>query len=217
MSARPWRGGTVWLALLAALALGSRTGATPSREVHNLVAIQFVESPPTGLVVSGGLLGVPDSSGAFPVPYRRFDPTTGNLADPGRAFGDALIFTNLRPGTYRLAMVFLDESKLATRVLPKRHGRLEDRCPVYADSIPALTFTVGDGEFRYLGRLVRRSLPSLNGGEAGDQVWKTRLDWSAGDEIKVAKALRKRKNLASWRELIASRLAAIDSTAAPSR
>jgi hypothetical protein len=193
------------MALLVTLA--SAASAEPIPPIHNLAMIEFVESPPTGLVISGGLLGVPDSSGVFPTPYRRFDPTTGNHADPGRVDGDALVFANLRPGTYRLAMVFLTESRLASRVLPKHRERLEDHCLVYADSLPALTFTIGDGECRYLGRVVRRSLPSLAG---DDGLWKTTLEWSAGDERKVLKSLEKRKDMKSWRELLEAHRVALD-------
>jgi len=208
MNARRIGAGTMAaVTLVTSMALG-HGDATAREPGHNLVTIEFVEYPPTGLVVSGGLLGVPDSSGAFPDPYRRFDPATGNRADPGRAVGDALVFTNLRPGTYRLAMVFLEESKFASRVLPKHGTRLADRCPVYGDSIPELTFSVGEGEFRYLGRVTRRSNPTLEGGSDG--LWNTRLEWSHGDEVKVVRSMSKRKSLAAWRPLIAARLATLE-------
>jgi hypothetical protein len=200
------------LALTALLVPGlpsSRTGAAPVPNLCNLAAIEFVDSPPTGLVVSGGLLGVPDSAGVFPVPYRRFDPNTTQGADPGRTAGDALVFANLRPGTYRLAMVFLHESRLASKVLPKHGERLEDHCLVYADSLAPLTFTIRDGEFYYLGRLVRRMLPSLSDQQ---DLWKTTLEWSKGDERKVVKSLSKRKDMASWRDLLTARLATLDSS-----
>lgn len=200
-------------ALAGAIGLVAQAVGAPLPNVHNLVAIEFVESPPTGLVVSGGLLGVPDSTGGFPVPYRRFDAATGNFADPGRVAGDALLFTNLRPGTYRVAMVFLDESKLAGKLLPKHKEKLEDHCLVYGDSIPELTFTVRDSQYLYLGRLVRRSMPTLSG--AGDEaLWNTRVFWSPGDELKVLKSQRKRKELEPWQELIEARLAVLDSSAA---
>jgi hypothetical protein len=138
--------GILWLAFILSLSIisnGSR--ADPIPLIHNLALIEFVESPPTGMTVSGGLLGVPDSSGAFPTPYRRFDPVTGNFADPGRVAGDVLVFANLRPGTYRLALVFLNESKFASRILPKHGDKFEDRCMVYSDSIPNFTFTIAEG------------------------------------------------------------------------
>ncbi len=195
---------------VAAVALWTGPGleAEPLPPVHDLAAIEFVESPPTGLVVSGGLLGVPDSAGVFPKTYMRFDPASEHQADPGRVAGDALVFTNLRPGTYRLAMVFLSESRLAKRVLPKRGAELEDQCSVYSDSLPALTFTIGDGECRYLGRVIRRSMPSL----AGDGLWKTSLEWSAGDERKVLKSMSKRKDLSAWRSIVVSRLSTVESS-----
>ena len=192
----------------------ARLLAEPIPPIHNLAALEFVDAPPTGLVVNGGLLGVTDSSGAFPTPYRRFDPTTGNIADPARTAGDALVFTNLRPGRYRLAMVFLSESKLASRVLPKRREKLEDQVLVYGDSLESLTFTMADGEFRYLGRVVRRSRPDL---DSKEQLWASRLEWVAGDERKVVKSLARKKELAAWRDLLDARMAALDPGAARGR
>jgi hypothetical protein len=211
MSAR--RSLVTLLALGIAVA-GTRLVAEPIPPIHNLAAIEFVDSPPTGLVVSGGLLGVADSSGGFPTPYRRFDPATGNFADPARAAGDALVFTNLRPGRYRLAMVFLSESKFASRVLPKRREKLEDQAMVYGDSLESLSFTIADGEFRYLGRVVRRSTPTL---DSKEQLWTSRLEWVAGDERKVVKSLGKKKDLAPWRDLLDARLAALEPGAARTR
>lgn len=208
------RGSLVTLLALGLVVAGTRLPAAPIPPIHNLVAIEFVDSPPTGLVVSGGLLGVTDSSGAFPTPYRRFDPATGNFADPARVAGDALVFTNLRPGRYRLAMVFLAESKFASRVLPKRREKLEDQATVYGDSLESLTFTIADGEFRYLGRVVRRSKPSL---DSKEDLWASRLEWVAGDERKVVKSLGKKKDLAPWRDLLDARLAALDPGAARGR
>ncbi|TMQ72956.1 MAG: hypothetical protein E6K80_01340 [Candidatus Eisenbacteria bacterium] len=207
--ARAGRASLAWLAALGIAALGAPSQAAPVPPIHDLAVIEFVESPPTGLVVSGGLLGVPDSSGVFPARYQRYDLPTGNSADPGHVAGDALVFTNLRPGTYRLAMVFLSESRLAAKVLPKNASKLEDRCTIYGDSIPALTFRIADGECRYLGRIVRRSLPSLEG---EDGIYKTTMEWSAGDERKVMKSLGKRKDMASWRGLVEGRLTVIDPT-----
>jgi len=155
-------------------------------------------------------LGVADSSGSFPVPYKRFDPVTGNFADPGRVAGDALVFANLRPGRYRLALVFLHESRIATKLLPKHKEKFEDRCMVYSDSLPDLTFTIADGEVRYVGRVIRRVLPTLN----QEDLWKTRVEWTPGDEQRALKSLGKRKDMAPWRELLLARLAMLDSSAA---
>jgi hypothetical protein len=197
------------LALALAVLLGARLHAAPIPPIHDLAAIEFVDAPPTGLVVSGGLLGVTDSAGTFPTPYRRVDVPTGNFADPGRVAGDALVFTNLRPGRYRLAMVFLSESKLARRVLPNKGRKpIEDHCLVYGDSLESISFTIADGEFRYLGRVVRRSMPTL---ESQERLWRTGLEWVAGDERKVVKSLGKHKDLGPWRDLLEARQVAIDS------
>jgi len=208
---RPLRRGIAGLTCVLSLSIpteGARSDAIPL--IHNLAIVEFVDSPPTGLVVSGGLLGVADSSGAFPVPYKRFDPVTGNFADPGRVAGDALVFANLRPGRYRLALVFLHESRIATKLLPKHKEKFEDRCMVYSDSLPDLTFTIADGEVRYVGRVIRRVLPTLN----QEDLWKTRVEWTPGDEQRALKSLGKRKDMAPWRELLLARLAMLDSSAA---
>lgn len=198
------------LLILAVLALPA-AASTRDSTAQNLVVIEFVESPPTGLSVSGGLLGVPDSSGRFPEAFRRFDNVTGQHAPPGRVAGDLLLFTDLRPGTYRLAMVFLEESKLARRLLPKGRQALGDRCTVYSDSIPALTFTIAPGEVVFLGRLARRTLPSM---EDKNELWKTWVEWSGGDTRKALKQLLKRKELSPWRGAIAARLAALEAPGA---
>lgn len=191
----------------AAGAAPAASAATPVDTTRNLVAIEFVESPPTGLVVTGGLLGVPDSSGSFPEPYQRHDPVTGQGAQPGRAFGDVLVFTDLAPGTYRVALVFLGESRLARRLYPKDREPLEDRSMVYGDSIAALTFTVRRGEALYLGRLTRRSRPTL---DDKNELWDIQVHWAPGDERKVLKNLGKRKDLAAWKPLLLARASSLD-------
>lgn len=188
--------------LAAALPAGFASAAPADSSARNLVAIEFVESPPSGLVVTGGLLGVPDSSGRFPETYQRYDPVTGQGAQPGQAFGDVLVFTDLAPGTYRLALVFLGESRLARRLYPKDRQPLEDRCLVYGDSIAALTFMIGEGQALYLGRLTRRSRPTLG---STDELWDIQVGWGPGDERKVLKELLKRKPLAPWRPGLAAR------------
>jgi hypothetical protein len=188
--------------LAAALPPGSALSAPADSSARNLVAIEFVESPPSGLVVTGGLLGVPDSSGRFPEVYQRYDPVTGQGAKPGQAFGDVLVFTDLAPGTYRVALVFLGESRLARRLYPKDRQPLEDRCLVYGDSITGLSFTIGPGEARYLGRLTRRSRPTL---DDKHELWDVQVQWAPGDERKVLKGLLKRKPLAPWRPWLAAR------------
>jgi len=203
----------IGVTVLVALSLAMNGRAAPLPPTRNVAAIEFVDSPPTGLAVSGGLLGVTDSSGAFPVPYRRFDPGSGHFADPGRAVGDALVFTNLRPGTYRLALVFLAESKFATRLLPKHGEKFVDRCMVYSDTIPELTFTITNGEVRYLGRVIRRVLPNLS----GEDHCRSRIEWTAGDERRAVKSLSKHKDMAPWQELLGARQAVLDSTSAKVR
>lgn len=213
--ARPRPRAILGLAVLPCLWGVTVSHAAPIPPIRNLAMIEFVDSPPTGLKVSGGLLGVPDSAGVFPMPYKRFDPVSGNFADPGRVAGDALVFTNLRPGSYRLALVFLTESRIASKLLPKHGEKFEDRCMVYSDTIPELTFTIADQEVRYLGRVIRRVLPSLAGEPEG--LWKSWIDWTPGDERRVVKSLVKRKDMAQWQELIGARLAILDSTSAKVR
>ena len=175
--------------------------------VHNLVAIEFVESPTSGFAVTGGLLGVPDSAGRFPERYQRFDPVTGRMALPGRpAGGDLLVFTNLAPGSYRVAMVFLGESKLAKQLL-KGESIPEDRVLVYGDTLSQITFTVHDRQALYLGRLTRHTRPSL---DDKNELWKSWIDWSAADERKALQSIAKRKDLAAWKDLVSAQLVTLD-------
>jgi hypothetical protein len=185
--------------------------AAPDSSAHNLVVVEFRESPSSGLEVAGGFLGVPDSSGRFPASYRRFDPVTGQNAPPGTTFGNLLAFTDLGPGTYRVALILLEQSPTFRRLFPKEASQLTgDRCLVYADTLPALTFLTGDGDIRYLGRITRNTRPALGTTE----MWEVSLEWSPGDERKAWKTLLKRRDLTPWRDLMERRLAALDSTAA---
>lgn len=178
---------------------------------RNVVAIEFRDSPTQGLVVIGGMLAVPDSSGRFPAEIRRYQPTARNPGARGQGAGDCLVFTDLEPGTYRLALIDLEEAgnvhKFITKKAPERFA---ETCRVYADSIPALTFTVRPGEVVYLGRLIRRTRPSL----MTDDLWKTSFEWNAGDERRGLGELVKRKRLAPWHAGIARRIARIDTTGA---
>ncbi len=187
-------------------AVGTR--AVGDSSAHNLIVIEFRESPTSDLAVSGGLLGVPDSTGGFPASYRRFDPVTGQSAPPGRPAGSGvLVFTDLHPGTYRVALILLEESRTFRRFFPKEASRLEgDHCLVYGDTASALTFTVGHGEIEYLGRVTRRTRPSLGSGE----LWQATIEWTPGDERRTLRALLKRKDLASWHELLRRRLSAVE-------
>jgi hypothetical protein len=184
----------------------SATPAPPDSaadSVHNLVAIEFVESPTSGFAVTGGLLGVPDSAGRFPERYQRFDPVTGRMTFPGRAAGgDLLVFTNLTPGSYRVAMVFLGESRLAKKLL-KGDSFPDDRCLVYGDTLSQLTFTVSDRQALYLGKLTRHTRPSL---DDKNELWRSWIDWSAGDERRALQSLAKRKDLTAWKDLVTAQL-----------
>lgn len=181
---------------------------------HSLVAIEFHEWPPSELSVSGGFLGVPDSAGRFPKNFRRFDPTSGQTATPGSGAGNLLVFTDVKPGTYRAALILLDQSRTMRRLLgPRGLGPTEDVCLVYGDTASALTFTVGARELRFLGRITRRTLPSLDSTE----VWRSTTEWSPGDEARAVKTLLKRKQFTAWRDLLASRAAALDSASASRR
>jgi hypothetical protein len=198
---------TPLLALAFSLAVATPHGAAPSPapadSVRNLVAIEFVESPTSGFAVTGGLLGVPDSAGRFPERYQRFDPVTGRMAFPGRAAGgDLLVFTNLAPGSYRVAMVFLGESKLAQKLL-KGGSFPDDRCLVYGDTLSQLTFSVSDRQALYLGKLTRHTRPSL---DDKNELWRSWIDWSAGDERRALQSLAKRKELTAWKDLVTAQL-----------
>ena len=179
---------------------------------RNLVALEFRDSPTQGMVVSGGMLAVPDSSGRFPANILRYQPAVSNPGARGQGVGDCLVFTDLEPGTYRLALVDLSEAgavhKFITKKAPERY---EETCRVYGDSIPALTFVVRSGEVHYLGRLVRRLRPSLK----TDELWQTSFEWSAGDERRALGELMKRKGLEPWRVAIVRRLACIDTLGVP--
>jgi hypothetical protein len=210
------------LMMAISLMVAGSSAATPAPPVaaadpvHNLVAIEFLESPTSGFAVTGGLLGVPDSAGRFPERYQRSDPVTGRIALPGRpAGGDLLVFTNLTPGSYRVAMVFLGESKLAKQLL-KGEAFPEDRALVYGDTLSQLTFTVGDRQALYLGRLVRHTRPSL---ADTSEVWKSWIDWNAGDARRAFQSLAKRKDLAAWKDLVSAQLVTLEKSrgAAPER
>ena len=206
------------IAALAATATAApRVKPAPAASVlpdslRNLVAIEFRDSPTQGLVVVGGMLAVPDSSGRFPGEILRYQPAARNPGARGQGAGDCLVFTDLEPGTYRLALVDMQEAGAVHKfITQKAPERFEETCRVYADSIPALTFVVGPGEARYLGRLTRRLRPSLTAAE----LWQTSFEWGPGDERRGLGELMKRKNLAPWRAAIARRLASIDTLAAP--
>jgi len=200
---------TMAVSLMAAGSSSGMSAPTAARvdSVHNLVAIEFVESPTSGFAVTGGLLGVPDSAGRFPERYQRSDPVTGRMALPGRpAGGDLLIFTDLAPGSYRVAMVFLGESKLAKQLL-KGESFPEDRILVYGDTLSQITFTVGERQALYLGRLVRHTRPSL---DDKNEMWKSWIDWNAGDERRALQSLAKRKDLAAWKDLVSAQLVTLE-------
>jgi hypothetical protein len=201
-----------FLTLAVSLVVAGPASQTPAPSAaaadsaRNLVAIEFVESPTSGFTVTGGLLGVPDSAGNFPERYQRFDPVTGHMAFPGRPAGDLLVFTNLAPGSYRVAMVFLGESKLAKRLF-KGESFPEDRCLVYGDTLSQLTFTVNDRQALYLGRLTRHTSPSL---DDKNELWRSWIGWSAGDERKALQSLAKRKDLVAWKDLVSAQIETLD-------
>lgn len=201
------RRATIPCLALAALALflASRGGAAP--KPHNLVAIEFREWPPSELAVAGGFLGVPDSLGRFPASFQRSDARSGAFAAPGAGAGNLLVFTDLAPGTYRVALFLLEQSKLFRKLLRSKVPATADRCLVYSDSIPALTFTVADGDLAYLGSVVRKTKATLDSSE----VWISWNEWTPGNEAKAWRALAKRKDFAGWRDLIDRRAAVLDS------
>lgn len=200
------------LALFPLLWNGSSATSAPApadSSGRNLVVLVFRDSPTQGLEITGGLLGVPDSTGRFPSTIMRYDPVTGNHAPPGSAADGCLVFADLRPGAYRVALIHLRESGAVHRFLTqKAPRRFEEACRVYCDSLPALTFSVGAGEIRFLGRLTRRLRPSLDSGE----LWQSSFEWSPGDEYRTLKGLMKRKDMAGWKDLLQRRVAGIDST-----
>jgi hypothetical protein len=183
-----------------------------SDSTRSLVALEFRDSPTQGLVVTGGMLAVPDSSGRFPAEILRYQPRVSNPGARGQGAGDCLVFTDLEPGTYRVALVALEEAGAVHKFLTKKAPeRYEETCRVYADSLPALTFVVRPGESHYLGRLIRRLRPSLQ----TDVLWQTSYEWDPGDERRALGELMKHKSLAPWRAAIARRLAQVDSVATP--
>ena len=190
------------LATCVAFADAPRPAGTP----HSLVAIEFRDWPPSELGVSGGLLGVPDSSGRFPARYQRFDKISGQTAKQGVGAGNLLVFTDLQPGTYRVALFLLEESKMFKKLLKSKMAPTEDRCMVYGDTAAALTFTVRDGDLSYLGCVVRKMISSTD----STQLWSSKNEWNAGNETKAWKSLAKRKEFADWRDLLDRRTEALE-------
>jgi hypothetical protein len=200
--------GITGLALVSvAFAAPGERGSAGAKS-HNLVAIEFREWPPSELAVAGGFLGVPDSLGVFPPSFQRSDARSGAFAAPGAGAGNLLVFTDLRPGTYRVALFLLEQSRLFRKLLSKKIPNTEDRCLVYPDSIPALTFQVGEGDLTYLGCVVRKTRATLDSSE----VWTSWNEWAPGNEGKAWKSLAKRKPFAEWRDLLDRRAAVLDST-----
>ena len=187
-----------WAVLLATAALGASFGGAAAAPPHNLVAIEFKDSPPSELSVAGGFLGVPDSSGSFPESFRRYDDATGRSAPRGAGAGNLLVFTDLQPGTYRVALFLLEQSKMMRKLLGSKIPATEDRCLVYGDTAAALTFTIGDRALAYVGCVVRKTWASLD----SSQVWSSRNEWNAGDEGKAWRSLLKRRDFAAWRDLL---------------
>ena len=177
---------------------------------RNLVVIEFRDSPTQGLLVTSGMLAVPDSSGRFGRDIIRYQATARNPGARGFGDGDRLVFTDLESGTYRVALVDLEESRTVHRFITKKSpDRFAESCRVYSDSIPGLTFSVRAGEVRYLGRLVRRVRPAGSGAE----LWQTSFDWEAVDEARALRDLMKSRRVVPWRDLIARHLAGLDSLA----
>jgi len=205
------------MGLAACAAAAPRKGAVPPASIlpdssRNLVVIEFRDSPTQGMIVTGGMLAVPDSGGRFGSEIVRYQPGPRNPGARGFGDGDRLVFTDLEPGTYRLALIDLEESGTVHRFITKQAAEsFNETCRVYSDSIPALTFSLGHGEARHLGRLVRRLRPALGGAE----LWQTSFDWEAVDERRSLRDLMKRKRLAPWRDLMGRRLAALNSTPTP--
>ena len=176
--------------------------------LRNLVVIEFRDSPTQGLVVKGGMLAVPDSGGRFGPNIIRYQPGPRNPGARGFGDGDRVVFTDLEPGTYRLALVDLEESGTVHRFITKKSTeRFAESCRVYTDSIPALTFSLRAGQVRHLGRLVRRLRPAPSGAD----LLLTSFAWEAVDELRSVRDLMKRKRLAPWHGLMGRHLAALDS------
>ena len=204
----------VMLVATAAARPGSGRADVPAlagrnRAVHDLVAIEFRDWPPSELGVSAGFLGVPDSTGSFPASFQRYDKVSGRTAAPGVGAGNLLVFTDLEPGTYRVALFLLEETKIFRKLLRSKMPVTEDRCLVYGDTAAALTFTVRDGDVSYLGCVVRKMRATL---DSTASVWDSRNEWQAGHEAKAWRSLAKRKAFAGWRDLLDRRTAVLEPT-----
>lgn len=191
---------------LAATCVAVADAPRPAGTPHSLVAIEFRDWPPSELGVSGGFLGVPDSSGRFPQSYQRSDKVSGQIAKQGVGAGNLLVFTDLQPGTYRVALFLLEETKMFKKLLKKKMAPTEDRCMVYGDTARALTFTVRDGDLSYLGCVVRKMSSSTD----STQLWGSKTEWNAGNEVKAWKSLAKRKAFADWRDLLDPRTESLE-------
>lgn len=198
--------GTVAMLGLAATCVAVADAPRPAGTPHSLVAIEFRDWPPSELGVSGGFLGVPDSSGRFPTSYQRSDKVSGQIAKQGVGAGNLLVFTDLQPGTYRVALFLLEETKMFKKLLKKKMPPTEDRCMVYGDTARALTFTVRDGDLSYLGCVVRKMSSSAD----STQLWGSKTEWNAGNEAKAWKSLAKRKAFADWRDLLDRRTESLE-------
>lgn len=198
--------GTVAVLGLAATCVAVADTPRPAGTPHSLVAIEFRDWPPSELGVSGGFLGVPDSSGRFPKSYQRFDKISGQMAKQGIGAGNLLVFTDLQPGTYRVALFLLEETKMFKKLLKSKMAPTEDRCLVYGDTSAALTFTVRDGDLSYLGCVVRKMSSSTD----STQLWGSKIEWNAGNETKAWKSLAKRKAFADWRDLLDRRTESLE-------
>jgi len=190
--------GTVALGLMTTCVAVADAPHATGGPSHSLVAIEFRDWPPSELGVSGGFLGVPDSSGRFPVNYQRFDKVSGQVAKQGAGAGNLLVFTDLQPGTYRVALFLLEETKLFKKLLKSKLPPTQDRCLVYGDTARALTFTVKGGDLAYLGCVVRKMSSSSD----TTQLWGSKNEWNAGNETKAWKSLAKRKEFEAWRDLL---------------
>jgi hypothetical protein len=203
-SPRALLGALAMLGLATCLAVADAPAETgPS---HSLVAIDFRDWPPSELGVSGGFLGLPDSSGRFPASFQRYEKTSGRTAKRGIGAGNLLVFTDLEPGTYRVALFLLEETKMFKKLLKSKMAPTDDRCLVYSDTAAALTFTVHDGDLSYLGCVVRK----MTGSTDSTQLWGSKNEWNAGNEEKAWKSLAKRKEFAAWRDLLDRRAEALE-------
>jgi hypothetical protein len=197
--------GTVAMLGIATTCVAIADAPHPSAP-HSLVAIEFRDWPPSELGVSGGFLGVPDSTGRFPVHSQRFDKVTGQTAKQGAGAGNFLVFTDLQPGTYRVALFLLEETKMFKKLLKSKLPPTEDRCLVYGDTTAALTFTVKNGDLTYLGCVVRKMSSSADSSE----LFGSKNGWDAGNEAKAWKWLAKRKEFEAWRDLLDPRTEALE-------